>query len=129
MEKDFENELLNISKLISEKKYKEVESIYKKLLEDNPDHMGLKDWLWKLYILMWEKEKAWEYISDDWAIWDWESIDKEVKKEFLNINKFITRGKYKEAEKMFNNLLKKYPNHLWVKDWLDKLHIMMKKNK
>lgn len=94
----------------------EVVKKSEELLSTNPWHMGLREWLWRLYLNLWEAKKAKQYLwSSENSLSDTDIMKKmEVIKWMISLweNKEKVINKYKE-------LLELFPSHLWIKEWYD----------
>ncbi len=116
MNDNLKQEFITISHLINDKKYSQAEKVYLDLIEKNSENMWLKDGLWKLYIIMWEEDKAKEYNVESKE----QNDDEKIINIFREIEDLIFLWKNDDVKKKYEKLLKKYPDHIWIKEWYDK---------
>lgn len=125
---DIVNKDIEIAKwYISEWKYKEAEELYLNGLKLEPNHQWLKEGLGYLYITMWKKDLAKEYISGKELV---SSVDegnkiKRIEDNMLKAQTYKEQWKYKEAEDILLQSLKLDSNHRWLRENLGYLYVSM----
>lgn len=110
--------MLEALNLLEAWKVKESENMYLELVSMFPWNEWIKEWLWKLYISIWDIKKAKEYISDT-NILVFEE-DEDILDAYELIKKLRTKGENSKIESIYLDLIEKYPDHVWIRDWYQK---------
>ncbi len=97
---DVDIKLEEVKNLVNEWKNSEAERTFKELMEEYPDHIWVKGWYET-------------FLSDVWA----DNIY--VESEFEKINELLTKNEFKKVEEIYQDLMKKYPEHEWLKRWYE----------
>lgn len=114
--RDWKIERLEI--LINLWKYEDVLKILKILLNKSPNSLRIKEKIASIYLFMWNKKKAKEYVKEKYVLQNIKELN-----EFREIKILITRKDYKNAILKAKCFFKKYPNNKLVKEKLAELYM------